>query len=122
MGLAKFSINGADFSDCVQQGGLAWTRNDLHKYGSGRSLDGMMHVHRIAQKRVLKIQCRRLTDARAQQLADALNPTTITVTYSDMQAGTATKTFYGTEVNGGVWGELGGVLYWDNISFQITEV
>ena len=39
-----------------------------------------------------------------------------------MQAGTATKTFYGTEVNGGVWGELGGVLYWDNISFQITEV
>ena len=28
----------------------------------------------------------------------------------------------GTEVNGGVWGELGGVLYWDGISFQITEV
>lgn len=122
MGLAKFSIDGADFSDCVQQGGLGWSRNDLHKDGSGRSLDGMMHVHRIAQKRVLKIQCRRLTDARARQLAAALNPVTISVTYSDMQTGTATRTFYGTEVTGGVWGELGGVLYWDGISFQITEV
>ena len=74
MGLAKFSINGADFSDCVQQGGLAWSRNDLHKDGSGRSLDGLMHVHRIAQKRVLKIQFRRLTDARARQLAAPFLP------------------------------------------------
>ena len=122
MGLAKFSINGADFSDCVAAGGLDWSRNDLHKEGSGRSLDGMMHVHRIAQKRVLKIQCRRLTAARAQQLAAALNPTTISVTYSDLQSGTATKTFYGTELSGGIWGEQGGVLYWNNISFQITEV
>ena len=122
MAIAKFKINTVDYTDCVAQGGLGWAREDLHKEGSGRSLDGLMHVHRIAQKRVLKIQCRRLTDARAQQLAAALNPVTISVTYRDMQAGEITKTFYGTELSGGTWGELGGVLYWDNVSFQITEV
>jgi hypothetical protein len=122
MAIAKFKINTVDYTDCVAQGGLGWAREDLHKEGSGRSLDGQMHVHRIAQKRVLKIQCRRLTDARAQQLAAALNPVTISVTYRDMQSGEVTKTFYGTELSGGTWGELGGVLYWDNISFQITEV
>ena len=68
MSIAKFKINSVDYTDCVAQGGLGWARDDLHKDGSGRSLDGLMHVHRIAQKRVLKIQCRRLTDARAQQL------------------------------------------------------
>ena len=45
MGLAKFSIDGADFSDCVQQGGLAWSRNDLHKDGSGRSLDSVVNQY-----------------------------------------------------------------------------
>jgi len=122
MSIAKFKINSVDYTDCVARGGLSWAREDLHKDGSGRSLDGLMHVHRIAQKRVLKIQCRRLTDARAQQLAAALNPVTISVTYRDMQAGEITKTFYGTELSGGIWGEIGGVLYWDNVSFQITEV
>lgn len=122
MAIAKFMINGVDFSDCVQAGGLSWSRNDLEKDGAGRSLDGVMHRHRIAQKRVLKIQCRRITQARARLLAAALNPSTISVTYTDMQTGTTTKTVYGTELSGGIWGEMAGVLYWDNISFQITEV
>lgn len=122
MGLAKFSINGVDYSDCIQSGGMDWTRHDLEQDGSGRSLDTYMHRHRIGQKRQLKMRCKRLTDARAQQLSNALNPETISVTYSDMQFGTTTKTFYGTELNGGIWGEMNNVLYWDNISFQITEV
>ena len=122
MALAKFSINGVDFSDCVAAGGLDWQRSDLDKDGSGRDLGGSMHRHRIAQKRILKIRCTRLTDARARLLANALDPETITVYYSDMKYGPTTKTFYGTELTGGIWGQLGNVLYWDNISFQLTEV
>ena len=122
MGLAKFSINGVDYSDCIRQGGLGWNRYDLEKDGSGRSLDGYMHRHRIAQKRKLKLDCVRMTDTRARQLAMALNPETINVTYSDMLTGSATKTFYGTELSGGVWGDMGGVLYWDEVSFELTEV
>lgn len=122
MGLAKFSINGVDYSDCIKRGGLGWNRYDLEQDGSGRSLDGYMHRSRIAQKRKLNLECVRMTAARAQQLAAALNPVTIVVTYSDLQSGTATRTFYGTELKGGVWGELGGVLYWDDVSFDLTEV
>ena len=122
MAIAKFKINGVDFSDCVAAGKMDWARNDLDQDGSGRSLDGYLHRHRVAQKRVLKIGCVRLSQARAQQLAAALNPETISVTYLDMQYGSTTKTFYGTELSGGIWGQLHGVLYWDNISFQLTEV
>ena len=122
MGLAKFTINGVDYSDCVARGGLDWARHDLEKDGSGRSLDGYMHRHRITQKRTLKIQCKRLTDTRARSLVSALNPETISVMYNDLQYGVITKTFYGTEVQGGIWGEQNNTLYWDNVSFQITEV
>jgi hypothetical protein len=122
MGLAKFSINGVDFSDCVAHGGLGWARHDLDKDGSGRSLDSFMHRHRIAQKRTLKIQCRQLTDARGRQLANALDPETISVTYNDLKYGVITKTFYGTDLEGGLWGEKNHTLYWENITFQLTEV
>ena len=120
--LAVFKVDNVDYSDCIKQGGLGWTRYDLEKDGSGRSLDGYMHRHRVAQKRKLKLDCVRLSSTRAAALAAALNPETISVTYSDMKDGTQTKTFYGTELNGGIWGQLGNVLYWDGISFELTEV
>ena len=122
MSLAVFKINSVDYSDCIKSGGLDWSRYDLEKDGSGRSLDGYMHRHRIAQKRKLKLECVRLTDTRARQLAAALNAVTVSVTYSDMKDGTVTKTFYGTELNGGVWGELNNVLYWSDVNFELTEV
>lgn len=122
MALAKFSINGVDFSGYIAAGGLDWQRNDLDKDGSGRDLLGSMHRHRVAQKRVLKLRCRRLTDTEARRLANALDPEEITVYYSDMKSGPTTRIFYGTELSGGIWGQLDGVLYWDNISFQLTEV
>lgn len=122
MGLAVFKINNVDYSDCVKRGGCDWTRYDLDKDGSGRSLDGYMHRHRLAQKRKLRYECHRLTDARAQQLAAALDPETVSITYNDMKLGVTTKTFYGTELNGGVWGALNSVLYWDGIDFDLTEV
>ncbi|MDO4989295.1 MAG: hypothetical protein Q4E45_02205 [Eubacteriales bacterium] len=122
MALVKFSINGVDFTDCIKRGSLLWSRYDLEKDGSGRSLDTYMHRHRLGQKRKLKMECRRLTDTRARQLALALDPETVTVTYNDMKLGITTKTFYGTELNGGIWGVLNNVLYWDGIDFDLTEV
>ena len=52
MGLAVFKVNGVDFSDCVKRGGMKWTRHDLDKDGSGRSLDTYMHRHRLGQKKI----------------------------------------------------------------------
>ena len=122
MGLAVFKVNGVDFSDCVKRGGMKWTRHDLDKDGSGRSLDTNMHRHRLGQKRKLHFECHRLTDARARELAIALDPETVSITYNDMKLGVTTKTFYGTELSGGVWGVLNRVLYWDAIDFDLTEV
>lgn len=122
MGLAVFKVDNVDFSDCIKRGGNDWSRFDLDKEGSGRSLDAYMHRHRLAKKRKLKYECHRLTDARAQQLAAALDPETVSITYNDMKLGVTTKTFYGTELHGGVWGEMNNTLYWDEVSFDLTEV
>ena len=60
-------------------------------------------------------------DRRPSQVAgDCSEP--ISVTDNDLQYGVVTKTFYGTELQGGIWGEKNNTVYWDNISFQITEV
>ena len=120
--LAPFQVNGKDFSDCVKQGGLRWKKYDLESDKAGRSLDTIMRRLIIGKMRQLAISCRRMTDARGRQLAAELDQPTVTIRYPDLRLGIATKTFYGTELEGGVWGTLNGVLYWDNVNFVLTEV
>lgn len=120
--LAPFKIDGSDFSDCVKQGGFRWKKYDVESEKAGRTLDTRMHRLILGKKRQLVISCTRLTDTRARQLATALDKVTISINYPDMRLGIATKTFYGTEVEGGVWGTFNGVLYWDNVTFTLTEV
>ena len=122
MSRAVFIIDGADFADCVIAGGLKWARNDIDRDGSGRTMDAVMHRSRIATKRQLDINCRQLSETRAAALAAALDKETVTVTYPDMQSGSATKTFYGTKLEGGVWGERNSMLFWEGVKFTLTEV
>ena len=81
-----------------------------------------MHRKRIASKRQLDMKCVMIQDSRARQLAAALDRETVTVSYPDMQFGNVSKTFYGTKLSSGIWGIRNGVLYWENISFTLTEV
>ena len=120
--LAPFEIDGADFSDCVKQGGFRWKKYDVESEKAGRARDVTMHRLILDKKRQLTVSCRRITDARARQLATALDKETVTIRYPDMRYGIVARTFYGTELEGGVWGVLNGVLKWDGVTFTLTEV
>ena len=120
--LAPFEVNGKDFSDCVKQGGFRWKKYDLESDKAGRSLDTIMRRLIIGKKRQLTISCRRMTDARGRQLAAELDRPTVTIRYPDLRLGIVTKQFYGTEIEGGVWAAMNGVLYWENVNFVVTEV
>ena len=118
---AKFLINNVDFSDCVKVGGVKCKIFDLDSKRSGRTLDGQMHRARTARKRQLTQTCVRITDTRLRALVNALDADFINVTYPDPQYGVVTKTFYGTEVESAIWAEVEGVLYWDQVTFVLTE-
>lgn len=118
---AYFIIDGVDFSDVVKAGGVKWKKYDLESDNAGRTLDGLMHRSRIARKRQLVQTCKRMTDARLRQLVNALDHEFVTITYPDPQFGQTTKTFYGTDIEAGIWGELNGTLYWDDVAFTLTE-
>lgn len=120
--LAPFKIDGVDFSDCVKLGGFRWKKFDLESEKAGRRLDTNMRRLILGRKRQLPIECHRITAARAQQLAVALDKETVSIQYPDMKLGVTTKTFYGTEIDAAVWGIMNNTLYWDNITFTLTEV
>lgn len=120
--LCPFEIDGEDFSDCIKLGALRWKKYDVESSKAGRRTDTYMHRLILGKKRQLAVECRRMTDRRARQLAAALDKETVTVRYPDMRLGITTKTFYGTEIEGAVYGVLRDVLCWDNATFTLTEV
>jgi len=120
--LAPFKIDGADFSDCVKQGGFRWKKYDVESEKAGRDRDTFMHRLILGKKRQLDISCRRLTDARGRQLAVALDKKTVSITYPDLRYGIVTKQFYGTDIEGAVWDASRGVLTWESVRFTLTEV
>jgi len=120
--LSLFAVDGTDFTDCVKQGGLRWKKFDLESEKAGRSRDTRMHRLILGKKRQLAVSCRRMTDSRARQLATALDKETVMIRFPDMRHGVITKEFYGTELEGGVWGVVNGVLKWDSVTFTLTEV
>ena len=119
---ATFKIDGVDFSDVIAIGGVSWARHDLDGEEAGRPLSGTMQRDLIARKRELKLKSvDRVPDARARALANALAKEFVTITYPDMQFGQTTKVFYGSSVDGAVWGSIGNKLYWTGISFTLVE-
>ena len=121
-----FRINGSDFSDCIlQDGGMKWKRTDIDdEEASGRSMgyNIPMHRARLGVKRSLVCRCRHFTQQRGQQLARALSPVEISVTYTDLELGDTTKTFYGTEIEAATAFVRNDVHYWRDATFTLVEV
>ena len=126
-------INDTDYTPYVQSTGLGWTRNDLDDESSGRTLDAVMHRKRVAQKRTLQIKMRRMNSGTIKQLCADLSPKTLFISYPDPEVFDTSVTppvytrslqVYGTQVQATlVFGDQpGDVMYWDDISFQLTEV
>lgn len=90
-----FTVNGVNLLPYLAAEGLRWKLSDLDAPDAGRTLDGVMHRNRVAQKVDLEVTCRPLTTAEASIVLQAINPEFVTVVYDDPRAGTTqTKTMY----------------------------
>lgn len=118
------TINGTPFARYVAADGFKWTRNDLDSDDAGRTLDGVMHRGRIAIKAKLDISCIPLTSAQLKTVLSAIEPETVSVTYTDPQRGSErTAQFYATSVPASfLMRDRGGVERWGGVSFSLVEV
>lgn len=116
-----FQVDGQDFTDCLKLDGMGWTRNDLDAPGAGRDLSGLMSRKRVATKRKLSVSLGVVTSERLSALMDALDKQYVSITYDDPQSGRSTKTFYGSEVSATPFYEQGGVTWYRDGTFNLTE-
>jgi len=119
-----FTVNGVNLLPYLAAEGLKWKLSDLDAPDAGRTLDGMMHRNRVAQKVDLEITCRPLTTSEASTVLQAINPEWVTVVYDDPREGTtATKTMYSNNRPAAFlqqnWAGSGYV--WTGITFPLIE-
>lgn len=121
------TVNGVNLLPYVAYGGVKWQRNDLDSEDAGRTLDGVMHRGRVATKIRLDITCRPLTLAEASIVLTAIQPETVSVTYTDpmngadrtteMYANNNPATYHMRKKHGQTYTDL-----WSGITFPLVEV
>lgn len=119
-----FTVNGVNLLPYLAAEGLRWRLSDLDASDAGRTLDGVMHRNRVAQKVDLEVTCRPLTTAEASTVLQAINPEFVTVVYDDPLLGTtATKTMYSNNRPATFLEESwdGGSYVWQGITFPLIE-
>ena len=109
-----------DYSGMVQLSGVGWKRNDLDAEGSGRTLDGVMHRVRVANKRTLEYNLMPDRTAKYADLDTDLMQPTFEAQYQDLH-GVLTKTFYCSSFSATL-DEYGTGAEWSGGSFTIIEV
>lgn len=114
-------IESVNFTSFIRAGEFTWEKNDIDGSDAGRTLDGVMHRHRVASKRKLSFSCKRMTTEQFQSLCAALSPEYVQVTYLDPELGMVTKTFYSSQVSSVTWGVINGTTYWDKAQFSLVE-
>ena len=118
-----FLINGISFSGCVAAGGLKYERFALSTDDSGRDTqDGTFYRTVIAYKHKLTVTCRTLTMDEASSLLSVLKENWLTVTFDSPYEGkTVTLTMYSDDNPAVLMFERDGVVYWQDIEFQLIE-
>lgn len=110
-----------DYSDMVKLSGLGWKRNDLDADGSGRTLDGVMHRARVADKRTLEWQLMPDKADRYAALDTDLSQQEFQAQYSDLH-GILTKTFYCSSFSATLDLDINDSREWSGGSFTMIEV
>lgn len=116
-----FQVDGQDFTDCLKMDGMIWARNDLDADGTGRDLSGLLTRKKVATKRKLTVSLGVIKGERLRALASALDKQYVSVTYDDPQFGRSSRTFYGSEVSATPFYEQGGVTWYKDGAFNLTE-
>ena len=122
--MATFKVNGIDFSDAVPvDGGIKIKHTDLESENSGRNyMSGDMCRNTIATKAACTVTCVMLPAARVRALRQATRGVTFTLQVEDYETGTYTGTFYSTDFEATLYGEINGVTYWKDATITMTEV
>ena len=117
-----FEIDGQDFTTCIAEDGLAWTRNDIDGPNAGRTLSGTAVRDRIATKIRLDVTCRPLKQTECSALLNAILPEFVTVHYIDAMDGEVTRTMYSNN-NPVVYSQVNddGTVEFNGITFPLVE-
>lgn len=100
-----------------------WSLEDISSSNSGRTMDGIMHIERVAQKVKLSCSWNAMPFSEASVLLKNVNQPTFNLTYFDvMQNALRTARFYvGPRSTSYLWvWDSGG--YVKNVSFNFIEV
>ncbi|MBE3590013.1 MAG: hypothetical protein IMW98_04200 [Firmicutes bacterium] len=93
---------------------------DLTK--SSRTASGRMVMEIVATKRRLDLTWQKIADADLQAILDviAAHKPFFVVTFP-VPGGTASMTAYVGDINTGLWYTVGGVRWWQDVSFALIE-
>ena len=116
-------INGHDYTSLLAKGGVSWKRNNLDSQNTGRTtMDGTMHISRVAVKWTGQFTMLPLTDQQLMSLLNDLEPVFVTVEYYNPQHGVSTGTFYANNpAMNLIQVEKNGKMLWDGITFPLIE-
>jgi hypothetical protein len=117
-----FIIGGVDYVKYIKAGGLKWECNDLDSEDSGRTLDGVMHRSRVAQKRKVQVSLIPLTTEDFTEISAAISPEYVDVTILDPKIGAQTEfTFYGSSIKAATMYYDGTDCVWTDGEFNLIE-
>ena len=119
-----FTVNGVDFLQYIEEGGLKWTDNDVDSPDSGRTLDGKMHRGKVTSKVKYEAKCLPLPTASANIVFGVLDHEYVTVsTNIDPKKGVATYEMYNSSrpATCFVVDAKTGEGTWNDISFSLIE-
>lgn len=124
MGKPYYKINDVDILAYIEEGGLAWQRNDVDSVKAGRTMDATMHRGRVAVKIRYDVTCRPLKTEDANIIMQLILPEFVTVeTNLDPLYGTTIKTYYSNNVPATCMtvDPDTGIAVWKGITFPLVE-
>ena len=123
--LPIFIVNGHDYTKYIAAEGLKPSRNDLDKDGSGRNiLNGLMYRIKITTKLKYSVSFLRLTADVLRQLENDMDTLDgyVNITLLEAKSGRqVTRTYYTSTINEGVQRAINGEVFYDGVTFDITE-
>lgn len=113
-----FKVNGVD---CPTPSKFGWSLQDVSSPDAGRTLDGLMHKNRVAQKEKVQLVWNAPDNYKTSQILQMFQPEYFDVTYRSPLTNTVvTKTFYCGDRSAPTYWWLNNGLY-ETISFDIIE-
>ena len=116
-------LNGFDITKYIDMEGCSWSENDLDAPGSGRTLDGLMHRSKVAEKRRADIKLVPVKSSVLNSILPVLRNQYFTVT-TDLFPGIGALTLemYCSTRKGGVrLIDTQGVVWHKDVSFNIIQ-